>query len=89
MAEFSGHDVRATDFSTPGTVYQMGVPPNRIDVLTAVDGLRFADCWGRRVRAKFGDVDIAYLAREDLIVNKKHVGRPQDLEDVRALEQAP
>lgn len=83
------HGVLATDFSTPGTVYQIGVPPNRIDVLTAVEGLRFSECWERRVPAKFGGVDVAYLSREDLILNKKSVGRPQDLEDVRALEQAP
>jgi hypothetical protein len=81
------HGVTPQDFGTVGTIYQIGLPPNRIDILTAVDGLQFAPCWDRRVKARFGDVDVAYLAREDLIVNKRTVARPQDLEDVRSLEQ--
>lgn len=56
-------------------------------ILTAVDGLQFGPCWERRVGAHYGGVAVAYLSRDDLIVNKRRVGRPQDLEDVRALEQ--
>jgi hypothetical protein len=78
-APLQRHGVTVQDFSTVGTIYQIGLPPNRIDILTAVDGLQFAPCWDRRVRA--------YLAREDLIVNKRTVARPQDLEDVRSLER--
>ncbi|MBM4062244.1 MAG: hypothetical protein FJ265_14275 [Planctomycetes bacterium] len=88
-APLAEHSVAAADLARAGVVYQMGVPPNRIDVLTAVDGLDFASCWTRRVVAKYGDVLVAYLARQDLIVNKRAVGRPQDLEDVRALEREP
>ncbi len=81
------HGVSADDFMRPGVVYQLGVVPNRIDVLTAVDGLVFADCWPRRVTSTYGTVPVAYLAKADLIVNKRTVARPQDLEDVRALER--
>lgn len=88
-APLTAHGVSAQDFERPGVVYQMGMPPNRVDVITAVDGLAFAPCWERRVGARFGDVEIAYLAKTDLIVNKRTVGRPQDLEDVRALEREP
>ncbi len=86
-APLAAHGVAAKDFERPGVVYQMGVPPNRIDVLTAVDGLEFAACWERRATSTYGDVPVAYLSREDLIVNKRKVGRPQDLEDVKALER--
>ncbi|MBL8756412.1 MAG: hypothetical protein JNK15_24170 [Planctomycetes bacterium] len=86
-APLAAHGVRAADFSTPGTIYQIGLPPSRIDVLTTVDGLEFGPCWDRRSVAKFGDTPVAYLSRADLIVNKKTVGRPQDLEDIRALER--
>jgi len=65
------------------------MPPNRIDVITAVDGLVFGPCWDRRVTATFGGVPVAYLAKADLIVNKRTVGRPQDLEDARTLEREP
>ena len=77
------------DFLKPGVVYQMGLPPNRIDILTAVDGLEFAACWPRRVTSSYGDVAVHYLAKSDLITNKRQVARPQDLEDVRALEREP
>ena len=88
-APLAEHGVEARDFARIGVVYQMGLPPNRIDVLTAVDGLEFESCWSRRVVAKYGDAPVAYLGRHDLIVNKRRVGRPQDLEDVRALEREP
>lgn len=92
LAEFgaplAAQGVSASDFERPGIVYQIGVPPSRIDVLTALDGLQFADCWTRRVHARYGDVAVAYLSREDLIVNKRATARPQDLEDVRALESS-
>ncbi len=86
-APLQTHGVSPQDFATPGTIYQIGLPPSRIDILTAVDGLQFLPCWERRVAAHYGEVAVAYLSREDLIVNKKKVGRPQDLEDVRALER--
>ena len=86
-APLHAHGVTAADFTRPGVVYQLGVVPNRIDVLTSVDGLDFAQCWPRRVAASYGAVPVAYLGKDDLIVNKRTVGRPQDLEDVRALER--
>lgn len=93
LAEFgaplAAHGVTVHDFERSGVVYQMGMPPNRIDVITAVDGLAFGPCWDRRVKATFGDVPVAYLAKADLILNKRTVGRPQDLEDARTLEREP
>lgn len=88
-APLAAHGVVAADFERPGVVYQMGVAPNRIDILTAVDGLQFADCWERRSISSYGDIAVAYLGKPDLIVNKRTVGRPQDLEDVKALEREP
>lgn len=73
----------------PGVVYQMGMPLNRIDVLTAATGLTFAECWPRRVVSTYGDAPVAYLAKSDLIANRRAVARPQDLEDVHALEREP
>lgn len=88
-APLAAHAVTATDFATAGTIYQMGLPPNRIDILTSVDGLQFSPCWDRRCKSTFADVAVAYLSREDLITNKRRVGRPQDLEDAKSLERAP
>lgn len=86
-APLTAHGVAAKDFATPGSFYQLGLPPNRIDILTTVDGLSFAPCWERRVAAQFGNEPVFYLSREDLLVNKRTVGRPQDLEDIKALER--
>jgi hypothetical protein len=79
--------VAPEDFSKDGMVFQIGVEPNRIDILTRVSGLVFSDAWSRRVASSYGDVAIQILSREDLITNKKTVGRPQDLLDVKALER--
>jgi hypothetical protein len=86
-APLQAHGATPVDFTVPGTIYQIGLPPNRIDVLTAIAGLEFAPCWGRRVEAVFGDVAVAYLSRADLILNNRCAGRPQDLEDARELER--
>ena len=88
-APLDAHGVTANDFARSGVVYQIGVPPNRIDVLTSVEALDFGACWDRRVRSTYGQVPVAFLAKSDLIVNKRAVGRAQDLEDVKALEREP
>jgi hypothetical protein len=78
--------VTSADFSDPEAVFQIGVAPNRIDVLMGVTGLTFPEAWSRRVPSTYGDIAIHLLAREDLIRNKRATGRPQDLEDLRALD---
>lgn len=88
-APLSTHGVAAKDFENIGTVYQLGMPPNRIDILTAIRGLEFPPCWSRRVAASFADVSVSYLSREDLITNKRAVRRPQDLVDAEELERLP
>jgi len=78
-------DVAAADFATPGVVFQMGLPPVRIDVLTELTGLAFADAWPGRVRAPFGPVDVDVIGRDAFIVNKRATGRAKDLGDVESL----
>ncbi len=79
-------EVSIDDLATPGTVLQIGIAPNRIDVLTTCEGLRFAACWERGVAWEYGDAPVRVLSREDLIENKRRVGRPQDLLDLEALQ---
>lgn len=55
--------IAEADFSAPGVVYQLGVAPGRIDILTALTGLTFADAWPGRVRQAFGDVDVDFIGR--------------------------
>lgn len=81
--------VTADDFSRPGIVFQMGLPPMRIDVLTELTGITFAEAWPERVRANFGAVAADVIGRNAFIKNKRATGRAKDLGDVEALgEQA-
>jgi predicted nucleotidyltransferase len=80
-------DVRAADIATRGTIFQIGVEPNRADILTECQGLEFGPCWARRVPSTYDGVPIAYLSREDLMHNKALVGRPKDLDDLDALRK--
>jgi hypothetical protein len=75
------------DFSRPEMVVQIGVPPNRIDVVTGIDGVSFAEAWPARVEAPFGDQTIHVIGRDHLIRNKRASGRDQDLVDLRLLEK--
>jgi hypothetical protein len=73
-------------FARPGIVYQIGVPPVRIDITTIVDGVTFDEAWPERVTASFEGQPIVVLSRAHLIRNKRATGRPQDLVDVQRLE---
>jgi hypothetical protein len=68
-------------------IFQIGVPPVRIDVITAIDGVEFEDAWRSRATASLGSVEVPVLSRHRLIVNSSIVGRKQDLADVEWLER--
>jgi hypothetical protein len=90
LAEFGAplHDLTVTDLARPGLIFQIGVEPIRIDIITAIDGVEFSDAWGERVQARFADQDAAVLSRRHLLINKRTAGRDQDLLDVKWLEKA-
>jgi len=81
------HDLTEHDLSTPGVVFQIGVEPIRIDVLTAIDGVGFDEAWADRLMLKFADQEVCVLSKEHLIKNKLAAGRTQDLADVEALKR--
>lgn len=73
-------------FTQPDVVYQIGLPPNRIDLLTTIDGVSFDDAWADRVECVVDSVPFRILSRRHLIANKRATGRPQDLADLVRLE---
>jgi hypothetical protein len=77
--------VRTEDFSRPGIVFQMGLPPVRIDVLTELSGLTFHEAWSTRTQAAFGPITADVIGRAAFIKNKRATGRARDLGDVEAL----
>ena len=63
----------------------LGRPPTRIDLLQSIPAVDFEDAWPRRLTLELGGVSISVIGKDELIRNKRAVGRPQDLRDVRAL----
>ena len=78
-------DLSAADLTQPELVYQIGIPPRRIDILTSLTGLTFDEAWNARAEGPFGDTRCPYLGREAFVRNKRAVGRPRDLADLEAL----
>jgi hypothetical protein len=84
-APLVAHGVAPTDFARPGTVYQIGLPPRRIDVLTEISGITFDEIWASRVTAEIDHRTIPIIGRDSFIKNKIASGRPKDLADVARL----
>jgi hypothetical protein len=79
-------DISEADFAKPGLIYQIGVPPIRIDILTELTGLTFDEAWSGRLRQRFGPIDVDFIGRDAFIRNKKATGRPKDLVDIEGFE---
>ncbi|HEY3885195.1 MAG TPA: hypothetical protein VGL62_08305 [Vicinamibacterales bacterium] len=77
--------ISAEDLSRPGVVFQMGLPPFRIDVLTELSGVVFADAWATRLQAPFGPITAPFIGRDAFIKNKRATGRARDLADIESL----
>lgn len=70
------------DFLVPGSVIQLGYPPNRLDLITQPDGVAFVECWDARSTVVLDGVELNVIGLEDLIANKRASGRPRDLADI-------
>jgi hypothetical protein len=79
--------ISASVFENPELIYQIGVEPNRIDVLMDVEGFDFDDCWTRRVESTFDAIKAVFISIDDLIKTKLHFARPQDLIDADNLKK--
>ena len=75
------------DFHRPGMVFQIGTEPQRIDIISAADGLDYADASRRAVRMNVDGLELKVISIDDLIVNKRASGRPKDIADALALEK--
>jgi hypothetical protein len=81
-------DLTEEDLASPDVVFQIGIPPLRIDVLTSISGVTFDDAWPRRWVRPWAGVDVPVIAREDLLKNKRSTGRRKDQIDAAWLEDA-
>jgi predicted nucleotidyltransferase len=77
-SDFSGH---------PEQFFQLGVEPNRIDILQSIPGVSFEEAWQQATSGNVDGVPVRFISREHLIVNKLAAGRPRDLGDVDELRK--
>ena len=82
---FGSLELSVDDFRSPGQVVQLGNAPARIDILTSLTGVSFDDCWENRISVDDEDLSYPVISLNDLRVNKKALGRHQDLADLEEL----
>ena len=82
---FGSLDLSQSDFSTPGNVIQLGVPPIRIDIITSVTGVTWDKANAGKVSGRYDNCPVCFISRDDFIANKKAVGRAKDAADIEAL----
>jgi len=77
------HDgIKPETFTEKQVVYQIGVAPVRIDILTGITGVEFPEAWTRKVSTTFFGVPVHFISLDDLITNKRALGRSSDLKDL-------
>jgi predicted nucleotidyltransferase len=80
------HNLTREDLQKEGTVFQIGVAPRRIDIITTASGLQFEETYERSLSVNIEGIEVHIPSIDDLIRNKKALGRTKDLADVEALE---
>lgn len=83
---FGSLGLKPNDFLESDQIIQLGYPPNRIDILTTLEGLNFEDCYKSRVEIEIQGLHIDFIDIENLRKNKRATGRSQDLADAENLE---
>ncbi len=79
--------VAPNDLCQNDLVLQLGFPPNRIDLMTCIDALKFDQVWAARVPATMDDLPVNFISRELLIQNKMATGRLKDMADAQELSK--
>jgi len=82
---FGSLDISEDDFTVSQRVVQLGVPPVRIDIMTSLTGIRWEKVMAGKVSGNYGEISVHFIGKEDLIANKKALGRKKDLADIEAL----
>jgi hypothetical protein len=82
---FGSLGLSVEDFSVPGRVVQLGVPPVRVDIITSITGVPWEEAEADRVQGTFGTIPVSYIGKASFIRNKRALGRNKDLADAEAL----
>lgn len=79
-------DLAPNDFAVEGVVFQIGVAPRRIDIITKIDGVDFTDAYSRAKTLQLNGTTLPVISLPDLLANKRASSRLKDLADVELLE---
>lgn len=83
---FGGLGLDASDFSAPDRLVSLGYPPERVDIVSAIDGVSWQDAWAGRFPGSFGGVEVFFIGRAELVRNKRSSRRGQDRVDADVLD---
>lgn len=83
-APLENDGITAETFTEKQIVYQIGIAPVRIDFLTHITGVEFANAWKNKVASTFFGVPVNFISQGDLEANKRALGRASDLEDLKS-----
>ena len=82
---FEVDELKEKDFEKDIIMFKMGVELLRIEITNRISGVRFKECYARRVETVIEDISIPFISLEDLKINKKRSGRLKDLNDLEHL----
>jgi len=80
-------DLTSADLQHDDTIFQIGVAPRRIDLITGVSGLYFEEAYSNAIDVEVEGIKLRIPSVQDLIMNKKSTGRTKDKADVEVLEE--
>ena len=84
---FGSLAIQASDLTAPGMVIQLGIKPNRIDLLTTISGVDFEEAWAGRIDATIDGIETHFIGCSELVRNKEQTGRAKDLGDAEELRR--
>jgi hypothetical protein len=89
LAEFGAHlaDISEQTFTEKGIIFQIGIAPRRIDIITCIDGVDFREAYEKKEIIEVDGLKIPFLSKEDLIKNKRSTGREKDRLDAEYLSR--
>jgi hypothetical protein len=82
---FGSLNLSKDDFTKPGMIVQLGVPPVRIDLITSVSGVPWEKADAGKAPGFYADVPVFFIGRDDFLANKRATGRAKDAADIEAL----
>lgn len=89
LADFGAllEEISPDTFTEKGILFQIGIAPRRIDILTFIDGVEFGVAYSNKEEIAIGDIKIPFLSRKHLIKNKESTGREKDILDAKYLKK--